>query len=85
LKTIYQIVSYLSWRDTKAAVVVFNRNAGFSAVLARIAEARPRHANFKRDQAKLDETTFRYVFPQPGDRNREITLTVMAFDVPKTE
>ena len=42
LATIDQLLSYLCWRDTKAAVVVFNRNAGFSAVLAKIAEARPK-------------------------------------------
>ena len=34
LDTITQLLSYLSWRDTKAAVLVFNRNADFSAVLA---------------------------------------------------
>jgi hypothetical protein len=62
---------------------VFNRNADFSAVLAKMAEAAPKHRHFKRDQGALDESTFRYVFGQPGDANREITLTVMAFDVPK--
>src|ERR1700751_1613793 len=48
LATIDQLLSYLCWRDTKAAVVVFNRNAGFSAVLAKIAEARPKHSHCKR-------------------------------------
>jgi hypothetical protein len=85
LETIDQLLSYLSWRDTKAAVVVFNRNAGFSAVLAKIADAVPKHPNFKRDLGKQDESTFRYVFGQPADGNREITLTVLAFDVPKPE
>ncbi len=27
--TINQVLSYLSWRDTKAAIIVFNRNTGF--------------------------------------------------------
>ena len=52
LETIDQLLSYLSWRDTKTAVVVFNRNAGFSAVLAKIAEITPEHPNFKRDLGK---------------------------------
>jgi hypothetical protein len=82
LETIDQLLSYLSWRDTKTAVVVFNRNAGFSAVLAKIADIAPKHPNFKRDLGKSDESTFRYVFGQPGDANREIMLTVMAFDIP---
>jgi hypothetical protein len=82
LGTIDQLLSYLSWRDTKAAVIVFNRNAGFTAVLAKIADAAPKHPNFKRDLGKSGESTFRYVFAQPNDANREITLTVLAFDVP---
>lgn len=82
LATLDQLLSYLSWRDTKAAVVMFNRNADFSAVLAKIAETGPKHPNFKRDLGKQDESTFRYVFVQPNDPNREIMLTVMAFDIP---
>jgi hypothetical protein len=82
LATIDQLLSYLSWRDTKTAVVVFNRKGGFSAVLAKIADIAPKHANFKCDLGKSDESTFRYVFGQPGDANREIMLTVMAFDIP---
>jgi hypothetical protein len=77
-----QLLSYLSWRDTKAAVLVFNRNADFTAVLAKIAESVPKHPHFKRDCGKSGETTFRYVFAQPNDINREIILTVLAFDIP---
>jgi hypothetical protein len=82
LATIDQLLSYLSWRDTKTAVILFNRNADFTGVLAKIAETGQKHPNFKRDLGQLDESTFRYVFVQPNDPNREIVLTVMAFDVP---
>jgi hypothetical protein len=82
LETIDQLLSYLSWRDTKAAILIFNRNAGFSAVLTKIANAAKTHKHFKRDLGRSDESTFRYVFSQPTDKNREITLTVLAFDVP---
>jgi hypothetical protein len=82
LATIDQLLSYLSWRDTKTAVILFNRNANFTAVLARIAETTPKHPNFKRDLGKSDDSSFRYVFVQPNDPNREVMLTVMAFDIP---
>lgn len=82
LATLDQLLSYLSWRDTKTAVIIFNRNADFTAVLSKIAEAVPTHTNFKRDLGKSDESTFRYVFAQPNDANREIILSVMAFDIP---
>lgn len=82
LATLDQLLSYLSWRDTKTAVIIFNKNADFTAVLSKIAEAVPTHINFKRDLGRSDESTFRYVFAQPNDANREIILTVMAFDIP---
>lgn len=68
LKTISQLLSYASWRDTKVAVLVFNRNADFSGVLAKIREAVPQHPQYKRDVAVLDESTFRYVFAHPTTR-----------------
>jgi hypothetical protein len=43
LKTIDQVLSYLSWRDTKVAVFVFNRNANFTDVLKTIQGAVPKH------------------------------------------
>jgi hypothetical protein len=82
LGTIDQLLSYLSWRDTKAAILIFNRNADFSAVLAKMAECVPKHPNFKRDLEKSGESTLRYIFAQPNDPNREIMLTALAFDVP---
>lgn len=81
-KAIDQLLSYLSWRDTKTALIVFNRNVNFSEVLATIQETVPTHAQFKRIRPKRNETSFRYVFGQPRDPNREMVVTVMAFDVP---
>ena len=82
LATLDQLLSSLSWRDTKAAVLVFNRNADFSAVLAKIRETVPKHPHFKRDRDTSGETVFSYAFAQPNDSNREIILTVLAFDIP---
>lgn len=83
LETIDQLLSYLSWRDTKAAVLVFSRNANFTEVLKKIEESVPNHPNHKRTIAKMDESTFRYIFHLPNDPNRELTITVLAFDIPR--
>jgi hypothetical protein len=82
LETIDQLLSYLSWRDTKTAVLIFNRNANFTDVLVKIADSTPKHKDYKRTIGNLDESIFRYIFHQPNDRNRELTLTILAFDVP---
>jgi hypothetical protein len=83
METIDQLLSYLSWRDTKAAVLIFSRNANFTEVLSKIEAAAPTHPNYKRTIGKLKESTFRYVFYQANDPNREVILTVEAFDVPR--
>jgi hypothetical protein len=80
-ETIDQLLNYLSWRDTKTAILIFNRNRDFSAVLERIAEATPKHPHYKRT-VNTAETVFRYVFGQPKDSNREVIVTILAFDLP---
>lgn len=82
IETIDQLLGYSSWRDTKVAVIVFNRNKDFSKVLESIQETSKQHSNFKRQIAFASETMFRYVFAHRDDPNRELLLTVMAFDVP---
>lgn len=81
-EAIDQLLNYSSWRDTKTAVVIFNRNRNFSKVLALIPEVVRAHPQYKRDLTGSTETVFRYQFANRDDRNRELFLTVLAFDVP---
>ena len=81
-ETIDQLLGYSSWRDTKTAIVVFNRNRDFSKVLTAIPEAVQSHPQYKRDLSGSAESSFRYQFANRDDRNRELFLTVLAFDVP---
>ncbi len=82
LGTIDQLLGYLTFRDSKAAVVVFDQNRGFSADLAKIEEATPEHPNYLRTADKTSETWFNYEFHLPGDRNRVVRLAVLAFHFP---
>jgi hypothetical protein len=82
LETIDQLLSYSGWRDTKTAILIFNRNNDFTKVLNTIENVTQKHSCYKRFIKKLDETTFQYIFHQPEDNNREMIVTVMAFDVP---
>ena len=74
--------AYTSWRDTKAALLVFNREVAMSAVPHRIPQVVRDHPNYKVELDYNSETGFRYVFSHRDDPNRKLTLTVLAFDVP---
>ena len=78
-----QLLGYSSWRDTKVAVIIFNRNKDFTGVLDSIKATVKKHPNFKRELDQRSETSFPYIFSHRDDANREMTLTVMAFDVPR--
>ena len=80
--TLDQLLRYASWRDTKTAVLLFNRDRDMTTVLDGIPKAVTEHASFKRELPYDSETGFRYVFAHRDDPNRELTLTVLAFDVP---
>lgn len=81
-ETIDQLLGYSSWRDTKTAVIIFNRNRDFSRVLVTIPETAKQHPNFKRELAGRTDTRFRYCFSHRDDANRELLLAILVFDVP---
>lgn len=81
-QTIDQLLSYLSWRDNKAAIILFVPNKGFSSVLQTIRDTTPRHAQFLRLESEADDSWFNYIFTIPGDDNRIIQLAIMAYHMP---
>jgi hypothetical protein len=82
-ETIDQLLSYVQWRDSKTAILLFNRNKKLSDVLEQIPALLRQHANFKREIEYSSETGFRCVLRNNDDANREIHLTVLAFEVPR--
>jgi len=77
-----QLLGYLTWRDTKAALVMFNRNKNFTAMVKKMVETTTEHANCKRGPTQETETRFRYVFASKHDAAREIIINVTAVNVP---
>ncbi|QLP99002.1 MAG: hypothetical protein HZY78_00480 [Burkholderiaceae bacterium] len=78
-----QLLSYATWRDSKAAILVFNRGTETSTVLKGIDAATQAHKNFKRAVDWAHESGFRYILHSNEDVNREMTVTVLVFHVPK--
>jgi hypothetical protein len=82
-KTIDQLLGYVAWRDTKTAIIVFNRNKDTSAAVGQIPGLVKGHQNYKREVTSYkNETGSRFVLHHRDDKNRELTLTVLVFDVP---
>lgn len=81
-EAIDQLLGYATWRDSKTAILVFNRGTETSTVLTGIDVVAKAHSNFKRVVTWSHESGFRYVLHSSGDKNRELVLTVLVFHVP---
>ncbi len=78
-----QLLGYTSWRDTKTALLVFNRGRQLSRVLEQIPNIIREHPNFKRQLSYPSETGFRFILHHRDDPDRELILTVLVFEVPE--
>jgi hypothetical protein len=83
VEAIDQLLGYVTWRDTKTAIIVFNRNQATTPVVDTIKTTIEAHANYKRDAALEKPTRLRAVFGKPGDPARDIIITVIVVPIPK--
>jgi hypothetical protein len=81
LATVDQLLGYLTWRDTKTAIVMFNRNASFTAIIEKMRVLIKTHPRYLSGPVTLDETSDRYVFSLPQDSSRKVTVSLLAFDL----
>jgi len=83
LATIDQLLGYTTWRDTKTAIVLLNRDRNMTTVLGKVDAIVQQHPMFKSSAGHPRETEFRYVLKHPDDAEREIRMALLCFDVPR--
>jgi hypothetical protein len=83
LATISQLLGYLTWRDSKAAVIMFVPNKDFSSAVDVAKSSVNEHENFIKFVNEKDETWFNYEFHLNGDRNRTVKIAVMLYHTPR--
>jgi hypothetical protein len=82
LETDTQLLGYLTWRDSKSAVVMFVKSKDFSSVIKAVEDATPKHPNYLGFVNRKDESWLNYRFHIDGDPNREVKLAVLLFHFP---
>lgn len=70
---------YLTWRDSKTALLFFVKNKEISAVCDKIKEAAQKHPYFKRFVISKGEGRYSFIFHLPSDPEKEVFLEIMAF------
>lgn len=80
--TIDQLLSYLTWRDSCAAILCFNRNKEHDPVLKKITESATKHPCFVRARPADDNGFFHFDFHLLNDETRGVRLAVLCFHFP---
>lgn len=74
---------YLTWHDSKAALLVFVKNKDFSNVLQTIKDKIKTHPYFVKEKGTRRDTSFSYLFRLPQDKNKPVYFEVLAFHYDK--
>jgi hypothetical protein len=78
-ETIDQLLSYLTWRDSLAAILCFNGNKQHDPVLRKIGENAPTHPCFVRARPSEGSGFFHFDFHLRNDETRGVRLAVLCF------
>ena len=76
---IEQLFGYLTWRDTKAAIICFVRNKKFSEVLEKIKQEATQSEYCIEFVGETNETSFAFRFRHRDYPDREVQIEFMAF------
>lgn len=80
LKGITQLFDgYLTWRDSKTAIIVFIKNNDFTSVLNSIKTEISNHEYFVKFVENRGDSSFSYLFHLPADKDKHVFLEVIAF------
>lgn len=81
-EAIDQLLRYLSWRDTKCAILVFNKTKDTSAVSQKMHELIQGRGENKRVIFHKSDSDSRYIFVKDSDPGKEIVITTQLYDLP---
>lgn len=81
IETIGQLLSYLTWKDCQAAIVLFVENADMSGTLATILEATKSHPQHRKYIGEAKKGWLRFEFSLPNDSGVIVKLSILAFHV----
>lgn len=77
-----QLHRYVTWRDTKAALIVFIRNGNPTEIMAKAREELRNHATFESELPKSTETRSDFVLRSTTDPSRSISVALVGVILP---
>ena len=82
IEAVNQLLGYLTWRDCKTALVIFNKDvAGFTQLQQKMRKILESHSNFIRSVGASNTGEWRAVYRFSDDSDRLVTIHVFLFNL----
>lgn len=77
-----QLLSYLTWRDSKCALLIFNKTKDSNAVRQKMHEAMEALTEHRKTETHKPNGDSRYVLVKASEPGKEIIVTTQLYDIP---
>lgn len=82
LEAIDQLLGYITWRDTRTALILFVRNSGVIDVIEKAKSTITQHACYAGYKGQTEDSSFSYIYHTKDDPQSHIALELMIFHYP---
>lgn len=82
---VHQLLGYLTWRDSKCALMVFNRTKDSNAVRAKMHEAMEALPEHRKTEVHNVDGDSRYILVKESEPGKEIIITTQLYDIPEVK
>lgn len=82
-EAIDQLLGYVTWRDTRTALILFVKNSGIIDVIKKAKSTITQHFCCVEDKGQTEKSSFSYIFHTKGDSQSHIVLELMIFHYPE--
>ena len=82
VEAVNQLLGYLTWRDSKCALVIFNRTKDSNSVRNKMHEAMESLPEHRKTVFHNSEGDSRYILIKESDPGKEIIVTTQLYDIP---
>lgn len=82
VEAVGQLLGYLTWRDSKCALMIFNRTKDSNAVRNKMHEAMESLPEHRKTVFRKAEGDSRYILIKESEPGKEIIVTTQLYDIP---
>ncbi|GAB4045774.1 hypothetical protein [Spirosoma litoris] len=83
LEALSQLLQYLTWNDSKTALIIFVKSSGMSAAIKSVKDITLSHPSSIKLVGARNERSFQYIFKLPQDDHKQVQIEVMLFHFDK--